>query len=143
MAKWFDPDEFDCHDGTPYPIDRWAGRFATLAGVLDIVREAWGGPLRVVSGYRTPTWNARVRGAGASQHVEGRAADIRPRPVPEEGYSDTVLRLHDLVLRLYQEDQLFDLGGLGLYPGWVHVDTRPKDGRSLATWRGAGVGSEK
>ena len=47
--------------------------------VLDPLREAWGAPIIVTSGYRCPVLNARVGGAKNSYHLQGMAADIRPQ----------------------------------------------------------------
>lgn len=44
--------------------------------VLDPIREAWGQPLKVTSGYRSPQLNAVVGGVPTSGHLEGCAADI-------------------------------------------------------------------
>ena len=141
-SRYFTPDELDSHDGTPYP-EEWADRWAALSTLLDQIRDAWGGPLRVVSGYRSPAWNARVGGAKASQHMEGKAADICPIG-PASRRADDVSRLHMLILRIQGHNSLPLLGGLGNYPGrWCHVDIRakPADGH-LARWIGETVGSE-
>src|SRR5215510_11311839 len=77
-SRFFHVSEFNCHDGSAYP-DEWIdSRLAALCSQLDVIRAAWAGPIRVVSGYRSPAWNAKVGGAGASQHMEGTAADIAP-----------------------------------------------------------------
>ena len=44
--------------------------------VLDPVREAWGLPIRVTSGYRSPELNEEVNGVEDSYHMDGCAADI-------------------------------------------------------------------
>src|SRR5574343_987821 len=44
--------------------------------VLDPLRDAYGKPIRVNSGYRSPALNAAVKGSKTSQHVKGQAADI-------------------------------------------------------------------
>lgn len=44
--------------------------------VLDPIREAWGQPLMVNSGYRSPQLNAAVGGVPTSAHMEGCAVDI-------------------------------------------------------------------
>ena len=44
--------------------------------VLDPLREAWGGPIHVNSGYRCPELNKVVGGTPYSQHQRGEAADI-------------------------------------------------------------------
>ncbi len=62
-------------DNTP-PTDV-VRRLETLAArLLDPVRELWGGPLRVNSGYRCPELNRVLNGAPSSQHMRGEAADI-------------------------------------------------------------------
>lgn len=47
---------------------------ATL--VLDPIRQAWGQPLIVTSGFRSPQLNAAVGGVPTSAHMEGCAVDI-------------------------------------------------------------------
>jgi len=140
-GRWFHPSEFDCHDGTPYP-EAWADRLGALISQLDIIRGLWGGPLRVVSGYRSPAWNAKVGGAGASQHMEGRAADIAPL-VKADAMETCCADLYARILRAISTGQLPLVGGMGLYRGWLHMDVRPKpaDGH-IARWVGSGVGSE-
>ena len=44
--------------------------------VLDPIREQWGLPIRVTSGYRCPELNDEVGGVEDSYHMEGCAADI-------------------------------------------------------------------
>lgn len=46
--------------------------------ILDPMREAWGGPLEVTSGYRCKALNKAVGGVANSAHLEGWAVDIRP-----------------------------------------------------------------
>lgn len=45
--------------------------------VLDPIREDWGGPISVSSGYRCPELNAKVGGAKNSGHQYGFCADLR------------------------------------------------------------------
>ena len=44
--------------------------------VLDPLRELWGLPIRVTSGYRSPELNEELSGAENSYHMDGCAADI-------------------------------------------------------------------
>lgn len=138
VTPHFDSDEFDCHDGSDYPADRIDSHLRPLCEALEVIRDeltAMRGrhvPLAIVSGWRSPAWNKRVRGAPKSRHVEGDAADVRPMGV-------SVAELHAVALRLHRAGKI-RLGGLGLYRGWVHLDTRP--GARLAQWTGSGVGSE-
>ena len=100
--------ELACHNRarTPYPEDWRADRGATLAHVFEILRAAAGGPLAVLSAYRTPEHNAAVGGAPQSQHVEGRALDVT-------GATASPLELFGRA-RLLAET-MSEIGGLGLY----------------------------
>lgn len=44
--------------------------------VLDPIREAWGQPLIVTSGFRSTQLNAAVGGVPTSSHMEGCAVDV-------------------------------------------------------------------
>ena len=44
--------------------------------VLDPIREHWGLPIRVTSGYRSPELNEELNGVEDSYHMDGCAADI-------------------------------------------------------------------
>lgn len=139
QSTYFKVEEFACHSGEPYPAAWVDDRLQMLCVVLDAVRSSWGGPLLVISGYRTPAYNLRIKGAPLSQHVQGRAADIAPKNATPE----LVRRLFDNVRGLINDNKLTLLGGMGLYPSWLHIDTRPKPPSGhLARWDGVGVGSE-
>ena len=115
-----------------YPAEWIAERLLPLCRTLERVRLAL--PVAycmVISGYRSWAYNRAIGGAAASQHPDGRAADVAyPGHMP-----GVVLAL---VLELHARGELLHLGGLGLYPGWVHLDVRPlpADGR-IAQWTGA------
>lgn len=49
---------------------------ALVLNVLQPLRDAWGKPLVVNSGYRCPALNNEVGGVPTSQHCKGEAADI-------------------------------------------------------------------
>lgn len=99
--------EFACHDGSDtILLDR------ELVDRLQRIREKFGA-VRINSGYRTPTHNAKVGGVRNSQHVQGRAADINP-------YQVRVLM--PLTVAMYAET--IGCGGVFSYADFVHVDTR-------------------
>lgn len=125
-----------CHDGTPVP-DELRPRMVELCELMEVIRADFGGPLIVLSGYRTVEYNRRIGGAPHSQHPEARAADIRPVSVLE------VARLHRTIVERMHAARYTRLGGLGRYPQWVHVDTRPRPQNGhVAQWAGTGIGSE-
>lgn len=90
--------------------------------VLDPLREAWGAPIIVTSGYRSPKLNAAVGGARGSQHTYGQAADIRTvSDRPEDNR-----RLRDLLISLnIPFDQLIDEFNCD----WLHVSYRASGNR--------------
>jgi len=149
-GKYFSPEEMTCRDGTPYP-DAWAIRLGVLFVELDTIRQAYGGPLQVVSGYRTEEYNRARRGAERSQHVMGRAVDLRPVGAKS---AEEIHKLHNLVNKLLSEARLPAIGGVGVYPwvkrgdvlvpGWVHVDIRPRPSSGhIARWEGEKFGDEQ
>ncbi len=79
-VRHFAPEEFLC------PCCG-RGRPARLLVLwLDLLRRAWGGPVRVNSGFRCAAHNAAVGGAGRSRHLVGCAADVAP--VSTGGWGD-------------------------------------------------------
>jgi len=69
--------EFRCRDGSDVVmIDE------SLVMLLQCIREHFGKPITITSGYRTAAHNAAVGGAKSSQHLLGRAADFYVEGVP-------------------------------------------------------------
>lgn len=91
---------------------------ALAVNVLEPLRKAYGAPIVVTSGYRSPALNRAVGGAKSSQHMKGQAADIRSvSDSPAENK-----RLFDLIVALKLPfDQLIDEYGYN----WVHVSCSP------------------
>lgn len=86
--------------------------------VLDPLREAWGKPLTVTSGYRCPELNRIVGGAKTSHHLRGMAADI------STGNRVENRRLFQLVLDLKLPfTQMIDEKNFA----WVHISLDPAD----------------
>lgn len=107
--------EFRCKDGSDeILID------LRLVQILQQVRDHFGQPVTINSGYRTKAHNAAVGGVAGSQHVLGKAADIVVRGVFPKAVYD------------YAAQLLGNSGGLGLYAGFTHIDTR----QTKARWNG-------
>lgn len=121
-------DELACHDGTPYPVEWRSDRAVELASAFERIRELCGFPLLVNSGYRTPMYNRSIGGAKNSQHVEGRALDLRPAVV---GGRPALQRIRDAAETARREGLI---RGIGVYANFIHIDTRPG---TAATWRGS------
>ena len=84
---------------------------ALVDEVLDPLREAYGKPIRVSSGYRCPKLNTLVGGNLNSQHMRGEAADIQP-VIGNESDLDELARI---LIANGKFDQLI------LYPTFIHV----------------------
>lgn len=49
-----------------------------VENILDPLREEWGSPIRITSGYRSESLNRVLNGSKTSAHTVGYAADIQP-----------------------------------------------------------------
>lgn len=92
---------------------------ALVDNVLDPLRELYGKPIHVSSGYRCPRLNKAVGGVANSQHLTGQAADLC------QGSREENRRLFIYLEEYCTFDQLlWENGG-----AWVHVSYR-KDGNN-------------
>lgn len=106
-------------DNTPSPEVAYNIR-NLVEKILDPLREAWGQPIIVSSGYRCGRLNKIVKGKPTSQHLLGQAADIHTvSDRPEDNK-----RLFDLIRKLdLPFDQLIDEYGYN----WIHVSYGPRN----------------
>lgn len=107
--------EFACTDGSdPIFID------SDLVSILQKIRTHFGKAVTINSAYRTPTKNKAVGGTTYSQHLYGRAADIKVNGVSPKKVA------------AYAEILLKNKGGIGIYSTFTHIDTRATKSR----WNG-------
>lgn len=97
-------------DNTPTP-ETSAQLSNLVTHVLDPLREMYGKPITINSGYRCPKLNAAVGGAKSSQHMRGEAADITAGSKTENK------KLFELIRDNLPFDQLIDESNYS----WVHV----------------------
>jgi uncharacterized protein YcbK (DUF882 family) len=117
----FGVDELACKDGNPVPKALYdnATKVCERAQKLrDLV-----GPLKVMSGYRTPAHNKKVGGAKGSWHVKAGALDLK-------SYEKSAAELAAIYEELIKTGSVPD-GGLGVYSSWIHIDIGP-----ARRWRG-------
>lgn len=82
---------------------------------LDAIREAWGKPIAVNSGYRSRVLNIAVGGAPTSQHLTGEAADITTGSVAGNR------QLFDIIQNIgVSFDQLIEEDNYR----WIHISCR-------------------
>lgn len=107
--------ELACKDGSdPIFID------PELAEVLQKIRDYFGKPVTINSGFRTASYNKKVGGAPYSQHLYGKAADIKVRGVKPKQVAAFAATL------------LPNRGGIGIYANFTHIDVRAVKSR----WNG-------
>ena len=99
--------------------DKLKGNVAVLVDkVLDPLREAWGKPIAVTSGYRCAALNKAVGGSATSHHCKGMAADLTTGNRVENR------KLFQLIMDLKLPfTQLIDEKNFQ----WVHVSLDPED----------------
>ena len=106
--------EFACQDGSdPIFID------SELVSVLQKIRNHFGKPVTITSAYRTPNHNKNVGGTTYSQHLYGKAADIKIQGIAPKDVAK------------YAETLLGE-GGIGIYNTFTHIDVRSTKSR----WQG-------
>ncbi|MBR2378043.1 MAG: DUF882 domain-containing protein [Bacteroidaceae bacterium] len=86
--------------------------------VLDPLREAYGKPICVNSGYRSPILNVVLSGARNSQHMTGEAVDIT------SGSKEDNRWLFEYIRNNLPYDQLIDERNYS----WIHVSYCPDGG---------------
>jgi uncharacterized protein YcbK (DUF882 family) len=116
----FSLNEFACKDGTPVP-DELKSNVQALAEQLQILRDYLNEPIHINSGYRTLAYNKKIGGKPNSYHMKAMAADITVK-------SKTPKQLASVVEKLISNGTL-KIGGIGVYPGFVHIDTRKTKAR--------------
>ena len=112
LTSSFKVREFACNDGSDVILIHH-----DLPSVLQNIRNQFGKPIIINSGYRTPEYNKKVGGATRSQHCYGTAADIvvdGVSPASVAAAAEKALKEMDYP------------GGIGLYKSFVHVDVRSK-----------------
>ena len=107
--------EFACTDGSdPIFID------SDLVNILQKIRSHFGKAVTITSAYRTPGKNKACGGTTYSQHLYGKAADIKVNGVAPANVA------------AYAEKLLPGSGGIGIYKTFTHIDVRATKSR----WNG-------
>jgi len=113
--------EFACHDGQNVPTEL-IPNVQELANQLQVIRDYIGEPLRINSGYRSPSHNKSVGGKKNSYHLKAMAADLTTK-------NKTPKQLAAIIEKLIAEKKIKQ-GGIGIYKGFVHYNCR----NSKARW---------
>lgn len=103
-----------------------------IMSVLDPLRQQFGAPIIVNSGYRSIAVNNAVGGVPNSQHLKGQAADIRGTTSAE---TQRLWRLAQSQSSLPIDQLINERPGPDGVPTWVHISTSPKPRHQVFTLR--------
>lgn len=93
-----------------------------INNLLDPIREKWGKPIRVNSGFRSEAVNSAIGGARNSQHKTGEAADITT------GNPTDNKRLFDMIVSSgLTFDQLIDEKNFA----WLHISLSKRNRQQI------------
>lgn len=106
ISRNFRVSEFRCKDGS----DKILIDVEFVQSKLQDIRDHFGVPVTVNSGYRTESYNKKVGGAKKSYHMKGQAFDIFVK-----GHTPAEVARYA---------QSLDVKGIIQYNGFVHVDSR-------------------
>lgn len=120
ITKNFSKSEFDSKDGAQMP-DNILVNVVKLACNLQRLRDAIGKPIIINSGYRSEAHNRKVGGSPNSQHLLGKAADIRVSGM-------TSGQIANEIEKLILKGEMLQ-GGLGIYDTFAHYDIRKTQAR--------------
>lgn len=131
MGKYFTTGEF-VRSQTAYergidnrlPKDLLPNMQALVDNVLDPLREAYGKPIVITSGYRSEELNKAVGGSKTSEHVKAMAADIVGTPNTRKENKKLFYLIQELKLPFRQ---LIWEKGTSEGPDWVHVSYNVED----------------
>ena len=102
-----------------------ANLVALIETLLDPLREAWKGSIKVTSGYRCGVLNRAVGGSSTSAHLYGYAADIVPLNGEISEFKAFCLNYFNTRRHLFDQVILETDGERE----WVHIGLKTKDGR--------------
>ena len=99
------------------PTEAHIANFKLLAEkVFQPIRDHFGVPIRISSGYRSAALNKAIGGSLSSQHCQGEAIDI-----DMDGTSITNAAIFNYIKDNLEFDQLIWEFGTDANPDWVHV----------------------
>jgi putative chitinase len=120
LSKYFTVGEYLRYDPRRIPTGADSKAVITRALLLgehlDKIREAWGSPIIITSGYRPTNINAQVGGVSNSRHILGDAVDIAPQTGSIHAF------------QTWLDKRWYGALGWGASKGFVHIDMRNSKG---------------
>ena len=120
MTANFKKSEFECKDGSIMP-ENVLENIKILANQLEVLRSDLNKPITITSAFRSVSYNKRIGGVSDSQHLFGKASDLKVSGLKPK-------RVYETIEKLIKQGEMLQ-GGLGLYNTFVHYDIRGKKAR--------------
>ena len=105
-----------------------------LLMLAEKVRELLKTPMIVTSCCRCAAHNADpdVKGSPTSKHIcdektPARAMDFRPKDTP-------LIVAYNAIVKAWRDGRLTELGGIGIYDRWIHINTAKAADGHLRQW---------
>ena len=102
-------------DNTP-SAEVLANLKALCENIMQPLRDWYGKPINITSGYRSPALNRAIKGAANSDHMRGQAVDFT---LPKEDYA----KVFDWLRNNVQFTQIIDEFGFS----WIHISYDAKN----------------
>lgn len=94
--------------------------------LLQPIRDAWGKPIKVTSGYRCYKLNKAVGGSPTSVHMRGWAVDIKPASGSYKDFEDFVINFLEEHPEIKYDQCLRETSGNSK---WVHLGLKNNAGK--------------
>lgn len=106
------------------PSDTVKKNLLRMIEFLNPLREAWGSPIRVNSGYRCPQLNAAVGGVKTSAHLKGNAVDLYP-------INGKIKEFKQFIAEYLEDGKSWDqlLKEKSAFAEWVHLGLYSNNGQ--------------
>jgi hypothetical protein len=120
------------------PTEQHIKNFKLLAEkVFEPIREHFGKPILISSGYRSQALNSAIGGSLSSQHCQGEALDL-----DMDGTDITNKQIFDYIKDHLEFDQLIWEFGSKDNPDWVHVSYESTGKQRKQVLRASKVGGK-
>ena len=98
-----------------------------VCGWLEVLRERYGKPIIINSGYRSPQLNRKIGGVKNSNHLTGCAVDIRVTGMEQAKQYAEILREYADESHQDFDELLIEKNRYGAI--WLHFAVRPRENR--------------
>ena len=111
----FSKSEFECSCGCKMPYAVFEN-IKELAVNLQFIRDYLNEPIHLTNAYRCEEHNKAIGGSKNSQHIQGKAADIKIKTILPSIVAD--------MIEEFIQKEYIKQGGVGRYKTFTHYDIR-------------------